>query len=40
MDYIFAKSKNPIFGVFLGVIPEMRFFPKIRLSQFFTLKDP
>ena len=22
------KPKNPIFMVFLGIIPEMRFFPK------------
>ena len=36
MDFFFfAKSKNPIFGVFFGIIPKMRFFPKNPASSGF-----
>ena len=33
--FFFENPKNPIFGVFLGIIPKMRFFPKnLALSVF------
>ena len=34
--FIFLQiPKNPILGMFLGIIPKMRFFPKNRVPSIF-----
>ena len=40
MDFFFfvQNPKNSIFGVFLGIIPKMRFFPETPTPSVFTLK--
>ena len=38
-ELIFLQNpKNPIFGVFWGIIPKLRFFRKNLALSFFTLK--
>ena len=40
-ELIFLQNpKNPIFGVFLGIIPKLRFSPKNLALSVFTLKAP
>ena len=40
-ELIFLQNqKNPIFFVFLSIIPQLRFFPKNPPLSVFTLKPP
>ena len=40
-ELIFLQNqKNPILGVFLGIIPKLRFFPKNPTLSVLTLKAP
>ena len=36
--FFVQNPKNSIFGVFLGIIPKMRFFPETPTPSVFTLK--